>query len=140
MRAWYVVTGATGGASMVHAPRTRVLVAAPVAADRAALAALLRRAGHHVDSAPDVEGAFTLLRRRPFDLAVVDARDPGLRDAVRRFRAALPPGVRLAVVALADPGPGSPASPGADVVLPVPVGRELLGVLRRCVWGAAGTP
>ncbi len=69
-------------------PRTRILLVEDVIASRVVVARMLRRVGHLVDTAGTGEEAIMAVKRRPYDVVLMDVHMPGMSgiDAARQIR------------------------------------------------------
>jgi CheY-like chemotaxis protein len=123
------------------APPCRILLIDDQAVFRETLAALLRRAGHHVVEAESGSTGIACLRREPLDLVLTDRDMPGLTgwDVALLVKAMHP---RLPVVLVTGGTEGDAAPQGVrdqvDAFLrkPFPF-PELLALIARMAGGAS---
>src|SRR3954469_21470382 len=93
------------------------------------LADILGDLGYHVDTAHDGPSALELARRRPYDLALLDLKMPGMDGLTlyRELRKLRADAVALIVTAFAGPDTAAEAqAAGVWKVLPKPVDSPLL--------------
>ncbi len=102
---------------------------------------MLRRAGHHVDVAPDATSAIEALRTTPYDLVLMDVFVPGLdgKEAAEAIRTLPGPGAPTPIIALTATGSPDDAdaarAAGMDGVLAKPISlTDLQEVVRDHVW------
>ena len=82
--------------------RTHILLVEDVLANQLFTAAVLRQAGHHVDTAGNGAAAVAALRRRPYDLVLMDVFMPRMSglDTTRAIRGLTGPPAQVPIVAL----------------------------------------
>jgi two-component system, NtrC family, response regulator HydG len=101
------------------------------------LADILSDLGHHVDVAHDGPSALELVKRRPYDLALLDLKMPGMDGLTlyRELRKLRADAVALVVTAFAGPNTEAEAqAAGVWKVLPKPVDfPRLLGLLGEAI-------
>jgi CheY-like chemotaxis protein len=101
------------------------------------LADILTDMGHHVDVAHDGPSALELVKRRPYDLALLDLKMPGMDGLTlyRELRKLRADAVALVVTAFAGPNTEAEAqAAGVWKVLPKPVDfPRLLGLLNEAI-------
>jgi signal transduction histidine kinase/DNA-binding NarL/FixJ family response regulator len=83
-------------------PRTRVLLAEDVAANRKVVARMLRRSGHLVDAVGGAEAAIEAVKVHPYDIVLMDVHMPGMSgiDGARHIRTLPAPAGTVPIIAL----------------------------------------
>ena len=122
-------------------PRTRILLMEPGAGDPPASTALLRRQGHHVDTASTAAAAIQAMKTAPYDLVLMTAATgKGDLETAETIRQLSEPACSTPLIALTpwssiDDEANAVAAGGMDGVLGQPFSNdELADVLQRFVW------
>jgi CheY-like chemotaxis protein/PAS domain-containing protein len=125
-------------------PRTRVLLGGNIVAGHGVTATLLRRAGHHVDVAPDGPAVLESMRTAAYDLALLDFDRFGIDGITALIRALPEPACATPLIArtrdLSADQVDAVRAAGLDGVL---ANRdsliELMGILKDQVWARSAT-
>ncbi len=123
-------------------PRTRILLMEPPDGDPLASAALMRRQGHHVDTAPSAAAAIQVMKAAPYDLVIMTAAagQGDLLETAESVRQLPEPACSTPLITLTprsaiDDEADAAAATGMDGVLGQPFSNdELTDVLQRFVW------
>jgi signal transduction histidine kinase/CheY-like chemotaxis protein len=124
-------------------PRARILLGGDIVASPAFTATMLRREGHHVDTAPDGPAAIEAMRAIPYDLALLDICMPWIdgKQAAEVIRALPAPACATPIIAVAAnisaENEATAKAGGMEGVLARPVS---LPHVRKVLWNHVWMP